>query len=189
MPTPTPTTTDDAHGMTYAEYCLLPDDGKRYELIEGALEVAAAPMTPHQRISMRLSGKLFAYVDERHLGEIFTAPTDILLGINTVVQPDVLFVSTERAAIITEKNIQGPPDLCIEILSPSTLLKDRYVKSVVYARHGVREYWIIDPDEQTVAVYTLSGGAFAAVQQAARTDTVHSSVVAGFALPVAALFA
>jgi len=122
-----PTTTRTAK-FTYDEYLLFPNDGKRYELIEGDRFVTPAPRTKHQRILTTLVTFLNLYVQKTHLGEIFCAPTDVVLSDIDVVQPDLLFVSQARASIITEKNIQDAPDLVVEIVSDSTRRPDEQTK-------------------------------------------------------------
>ncbi len=124
----------DPQPMTYDEYCLLPDDGKRYQVIEGELFVSPAPRTTHQRIIVRLMAMLQAHVEAHDLGVVYVAPTDVLLGPTTVVQPDILFIRHENIGIITKLNIQGPPDLCIEVLSPGTESVDRE-RNWAKARH------------------------------------------------------
>jgi Uma2 family endonuclease len=147
--------------LTYADYCGLPDDGRRYELFEGELEVTPAPSTQHQRISRNLEFILHAHVQTKDLGEVFNAPIDVLLDRGTVVQPDIVFVAKDRAAIITTRAIEGPPDLAVEILSSSTEERDRGAKRQLYARHGVRHYWIVDPVSRSLSEYVLSERAYA----------------------------
>jgi Uma2 family endonuclease len=141
--------------LTYDDYLRLPNDGKRYEILEGEIFVSPSPVTKHQRISRNLLAILHRHVAQQKLGEVFSAPMDVVLSDINVVQPDLLFVSSARQKIITEKNIQGAPDLIVEILSETSAEQDRLTKKQIYARHGVREYWLIDPDRETVEVYRL----------------------------------
>ncbi|MCI2429553.1 Uma2 family endonuclease [Candidatus Acetothermia bacterium] len=141
--------------MTYEDYLRLPNDGKRYEILEGEIFVSPSPVTKHQRISRNLLAILHQHTYQHKLGEVFSAPTDVVLSHTNVVQPDLLFVSNDRKKIITEKNIQGAPDLVVEILSETSAEQDRTAKKQIYARHGVREYWLIDPDRETLEVYKL----------------------------------
>ena len=141
--------------FTYDEYLRLPDDGKRWEIIRGELLMTPAPIVLHQRISRNLGWVFVAHVEDRGIGEVLYAPTDVVLSHTNVVEPDILYVSTERSHIITEKNIQGAPDLIVEILSPSTEARDRTDKRGLYAEYGVREYWIVDPEERIVEVLVL----------------------------------
>ena len=179
----------DPQPMTYDEYCLLPDDGKRYQVIEGELFVSPAPRTTHQDIIVHLTVLLQTHVKAHNLGKVYVAPTDVLLGPITVVQPDILFIRRENMGIITELNIQGPPDLCIEVLSPGTESVDRERKMAVYARYGVHEYWIINPMRQTVSVYIRDGDLFALGIEAAGDDVVTSDVIPGFQTSARSIFA
>lgn len=146
--------------LTYEDYCALPDDGKRYELLEGVLQVTPSPTTRHQRVSRQLEAIVLHHVEAHGLGEVFDAPIDVVLSPSTVVQPDLVFVSRERGHIITEKNIAGAPDLVVEILSSSSAQLDRGVKAQLYARHGVRYYWLVDPDAETLEEYELRGDVY-----------------------------
>lgn len=175
--------------MTYDDYCLLPDDGKRYQVIEGELFVSPAPRTTHQRIIVQLMAMLHAHVEAHDLGVVYVAPTDVLLGPTTVVQPDILFIRRENTGIITELNIQGPPDLCIEILSPGTESVDRERKMAVYARYGVQEYWIINPLRQSVSIYGRDGDRFVLRMEAIGDDAVTSDIVNGFQTSAQSVFA
>jgi Uma2 family endonuclease len=114
--------------------------------------VVPAPSIRHQVISRNLGIRLWEHVDASGLGEVVWAPTDVVLSPESVVQPDILFVSNERRGIITEPNVSGAPDLVVEILSPGTAERDRELKLNLYARYGVREYWIVDPEDETVEV-------------------------------------
>lgn len=138
---------------TYDDYLKL-DDDNRYELIGGELVLVPAPRTIHQRISVKLFKILISYIDNNNLGELLYAPTDVLLTEKDKPQPDIMFISKERLDIITDNYIQGAPDLVIEILSPSTGKWDRVKKSRLYYAHGVKEYWIVDPDDMVIEVFT-----------------------------------
>lgn len=146
--------------LTYDDYRALPDDGRRYELFEGELQVTPAPTTQHQRVSGNLEFLLRAHVRTHALGEVLDAPIDVILDRGTVVQPDILFVSKKRLAIITERAVEGPPDLVVEILSESTAQRDRGVKQQLYARYGVAHYWIVDPMSRSLAEYVLAERAY-----------------------------
>jgi len=145
--------------FTYEDYKTLPDD-KRYELLEGELVMVPSPKTHHQRISGNLEFLLRTFVQEHDLGEIFHAPLDVVLAEETVVQPDIIFISKERARIITEDNIRGAPDLVIEILSETTAERDRVAKRLLYAKYGVREYWLVDPTTGSIEVLQLGERGF-----------------------------
>ncbi len=124
--------------LTYADYLKTSDD-ERYELLNGELVMTPAPLLYHQHVLLKLLVKMAALVDERNLGDIYFAPTDVALSDMDVVQPDLLFVSNERNHILTRENIQGAPDLVVEVLSPATAERDRTLKLDLYARHGVHE--------------------------------------------------
>ena len=141
--------------LTYDDYANFPGD-ERYELIDGELILVAAPNHIHQWIISNLMWLLQQYVRPADLGRIYCAPFDVVLSNNDVVQPDVLFVSTERLHIITDANVQGAPDLVIEILSPSTARLDRTRKRALYERHGVKEMWLVDADEYKITVLRLN---------------------------------
>ncbi len=155
MPEPNPKTIAGGRiHLTYADYLELPDDGKRYEILDGELAVTPAPVLQHQRVSRRIQRLL-----EDHLtvagGEVFDAPVDVILDDHTIVQPDLIFVSSERASVLRDKNVQGPPDLIVEIASPSTYRRDRSRKAALYARFGVQHYWIADPGTRRLEMFRL----------------------------------
>jgi Uma2 family endonuclease len=143
--------------LTYEDYRAIPDDGRRYELIEGEIRILPGPTTDHQRISRNLGFLLHQHVLDHGLGEILSSPIDVILDRGTVVQPDVLFVSTQRSGMISKRGIEGPPDLVVEILSDGTESFDRGAKRQIYLRYGVTHYWIVDPDARLLAEYVRSG--------------------------------
>jgi Uma2 family endonuclease len=159
--------------LTYHDYVQLPDD-KRYEIVEGELFLVAAPHLCHQRILGKLWTLLYTHAKDNHLGEVFLAPCDVVLSEITVVQPDLLFVSGEHQGILTDANIQGSPDLVVEILSPSTKQRDLGLKRNLYARYGVLEYWIVDPDAKTVEVLSLTETGFRTHSIVPRTGLLRS---------------
>ena len=137
-----------------------PDDGQSYEVIGGELVVSPAPSTKHQRVSFRLSRILGDYLERVGSGEAFAAPIDVFLGEHDIVQPDLVVVLQPHAERITETGIQGAPDIVIEIISPSSQRMDRIRKSATYATFGVPEYWLVDPDTETILVQTLVDGRY-----------------------------
>ncbi len=143
--------------LTYADYAAIPNDGKRYELHEGELSVTPAPGTRHQTVVLNLVVLLTQHVKHVQLGQVFVSPIDCILSETTVVQPDVVFVERSRATAISERGIEGPPTLVIEVLSPSTIQIDRGVKGQLYAKHRVPYYWIVDPERRTIEAFALSG--------------------------------
>ena len=170
--------------LTYEDYCLLPDDGRRHEIIDGEHYVNPSPNTGHQRISKRFVEALLPF-EHRGLGEVFYAPYDVLLSISDVVEPDVLWITADRSHIITLKNIVGPPDVVIEVLSDSNRNYDRVVKYKTYERWGVAEYWIADPDAETVSIFRRASGAFISVETG---DAVTTPLIPGFHLSLREIF-
>jgi Uma2 family endonuclease len=146
--------------LTYDDLIQMPEDGCRYELYEGELEVSAAPIPRHQAALLNLASTLLVYCRDHDLGTVLTAPTDVLLSNITVVEPDILFVAKDRESIIGDRYISGPPDLVVEVLSPSTASRDRHTKRQLYARHGVPHYWTFDPNLQIAEASDLVDGAY-----------------------------
>jgi Uma2 family endonuclease len=143
-------------GWTYEEFARLPDDGNRYEVIAGDLYVTPAPGRIHQIVSARFGTPLRVFATDQHqLGEVLYAPLDVVLGEGDYVQPDIVFLLREHEHRSTKHGIEGPPDLVVEVLSPTTAMRDRGIKRERYARFGVPEYWVIDIDRRRVEVYRL----------------------------------
>jgi Uma2 family endonuclease len=138
--------------LTYADYAKMPADGFRHEIIEGEEYMTPPPGTDHQTVVVNLARILGNHVVARKLGRMFVAPTAVVLSKHDAVEPDVMFVSKANASIITPKNIQGAPDLVVEVLSPSTAANDRGPKLKKYEEADVREYWIVDPSAKTVEI-------------------------------------
>jgi len=143
---------------TYELCSLLPEDGKRHEVIDGELYLTPSPKIRHQELVLRLAVELELAVREEvrqgePRGRVLEAPCDVCLAETSVVQPDVLYVSPERAGIVAEANIQGAPDLVVEVLSESTRKIDEVLKRELYERFGVLEYWIVDPELESVKVW------------------------------------
>jgi Uma2 family endonuclease len=176
--------------LTYEDYLLFPDDGKRHELIQGDHCMTPAPSTKHQRISRNLVTALWTFVRQRRLGEVFDAPCDVIFSDEDVVQPDVLFVSPAKAGIVTEDNLKGAPDLVVEILSNATRKKDEVTKRKLYERFGVNEYWIVDPELQSVKVFRLSDHRYVRTAElsAEAHDTLTTPLLPDFRLPLIELF-
>ena len=149
-----------------------------------------APRTHHQRISGRLSAALNGVAVSRRLGEVFAAPCDVVLSDENVVQPDLLFVSSARAEIITEDNIQGAPDLMVEILSDSSRKKDEVTKRKLYERFGVAEYWIVDPELESIRVYKLAQQRYSRATELSKeaNDVLTTELLPGFHLSISELF-
>src|SRR5438045_4388786 len=133
-----------------------PDDGKRYEVIDGQLYVTPPPILEHQGASIVLAGYIWPYVRERQLGRVYTAPAGVVLDDENGVQPDMVYVSRERLHILSRRGIEGAPDLVVEILLPSTRARDRGIKLRRYAASGVAHYWIVDPRTRALEAYRLT---------------------------------
>jgi Uma2 family endonuclease len=157
-----------AHGvvLTYDDYRELPDDGQRYEIIEGVLHVSPAPSIRHQFTAMALSATLYMHCRHRRLGRIFSAPCDVVFAAISVVQPDIIFVSQERLSLLTDANVQGAPDLVVEVISPSSVTRDLDTKRQLYAQYGVKYYWLVHPIDRWVRAYELRGSEYELVAEA-----------------------
>lgn len=142
--------------MTIREYRLLPEDGRRWELVEGEFVMTPVPSTTHQKVSRMLQYQLITQLELTGLADVIDAPCDVVFDELNVVQPDLVIVARARASIITERAVEGSPDVLVEILSPSSGDRDRYLKRRLYARFGVREYWIVDPVRGLVEAYRLA---------------------------------
>ena len=173
--------------FTYADYLIAPDD-VRYELLDGELTMAPAPNRLHQSVSLNLSIDLGFLARRAAIGYIFAAPFDVVLSDTNVVQPDIMFVSNARAHIITDDNIRGAPDLVVEILSPSTADRDRIFKRSLYARHGVKEYWMVDTDLRLIHQLLLDEDDFRLAGVFGVGDTLVSPTLNGHALNVSDVF-
>ena len=173
--------------LTYEDYCLLPNNGKRYEIIDGELFVTPSPLTRHQLALANLLYYLTDFVKKHDLGTVYPAPFDVVFSEYDVVEPDVLYVSKARASVVTEKNIQGAPDLVVEVLSESTAKTDRTTKLKLYARYGVAEYWVIDPAMSSVEIYRLVPGGYELAAQLESSHSLTSPLFPGFTLPLSRL--
>ena len=173
--------------FTYEDYKNTPDD-VRYELLDGELIIMTSPSRAHQRLVLRLGSLLAAFVTAANLGEIFIAPFDVFFNDTNVLQPDILFVSRERAYISTENNIRGAPDLVIEILSPSTAGRDRTFKRTLYERHGIKEYWMVDTDARNITVLILGENGYELAGIYGEGQTLTSPTLTGFSLNLDDLF-
>lgn len=157
---------------TYADYCVLPQDFNRHEIIEGDHVVTPSPTTRHQRVLTKLTSLLIVHVETHGLGVVLAAPMDVLLAPTSVVQPDLLFISQGRLSIIKEANIQGAPDLVVEVLSPSTAAIDRGGKMALYARYGVAHYWIVDARHLSLETYEIREGEYELTSQFKKDEPV-----------------
>lgn len=139
--------TAEAGLSTVADYMQFPDDGTRYELIEGELLMAPPPNRYHQRIAFNLTHILGNYVEKKWLGKIYFAPCDVIFDEQNVLRPNLIYFSNARAAALTKTDATGAPDLAVEIVLPSAEKRDRILKQKVHARGGVEELWLIEPEK------------------------------------------
>lgn len=174
------------------------NDGKRYEILDGELVVNASPSRRHQQLSKRLQYHLYRHVEvEGKRGEVYNAPFDVILSQDNVVVPDLIYVSLERAAGFSKRGLECAPDLVVEILSPSTRGHDRGAvcrmrafgaTRRIYARFGVLELWLVDPDDDTVEVWRLEAGEYVLGGRHGAGDRLVSSVLSELDLPLADVF-
>lgn len=174
--------------LTYEDYCALPDDGLRYEVIEGFLFSEPSPWRAHQQVAGNLFVILHPHVRERGLGEVFIAPFDVILDRRTVVVPDLVFVARERAGIVTERAVEEAPDLIVEILSPGTARRDRVAKLNAYARRRVRHYWLLDPEARTLEALELTEGSYRLVAAVAGDEVFRPRLFPDLVIPLPELW-
>ena len=159
--------------MTYDDYLNLPDD-ERYELIGGELYMTPAPKIFHQEILKNIANLLTNHVNEKEAGKVLFAPVDVKLTETEVVQPDILFIHKNRSHIIKEAFIADAPDLTVEIVSEGTRDRDTVQKKTLYYRHGVKEYWLVDPDTKSVTLLTPGSKSYD-IQATYETDQALAS--------------
>jgi len=174
--------------LTYQDFCALPDDGRRYEILGGDLYMSPSPEEPHQNVAGNLFSILREHVRRHKLGKVYPAPFDVLLDEHNVVEPDIIFVSNARRSIITRKNIQGSPDLLVEILSPFSGNRDLRDKRSLYARCGVPFYWIVDPEARTLLELQLVDNAYATVALHGSDATFRPSLFPELAIDLTTLW-
>ena len=168
--------------LTYDDFVRFPDDGQRHELIDGEHYVTPSPNTKHQTVSLRLTVLIGSWLERNPIGRLFHAPFDVVFSNFDVVEPDLLYLSNARAAdALTPQHVRGVPELVIEISSPSTRKRDETIKRRLYERAGVSEYWVVDPDIDTVRVYRREGETFARVVElsADAGDTLTTPLLPG----------
>lgn len=173
--------------FTYNDYLLLPEE-RRYEIIDGELFMVPAPLTHHLKITRNLFKPIDNYVESNQIGETLFAPVDIIFTKTDIVQPDILFILNENMTILTDENVQGAPDLVVEILSPSSIKRDRELKMKLYSFFGVKEYWIADPDECTVEVYALKNQVLTLHKQYQKAESMRSVLLHDLKIPLSSVF-
>ena len=178
--------------LTYDDFVLFPDDGMRHEIIDGEHYVTPSPNLRHQELLGRLHLEIALFLRQHPgIGRVFLSPLDVIFTKWDVVEPDLLFVASDQSDILTPKNVQGPPALAIEILSPWTRRVDEQVKLSLFDRGGVREYWLVDPERDSVTVFCRrEDGSFPRVAQLTGDghDVLTTPLMAGLVIPLAELF-
>ena len=178
--------------LTYDDFLLFPDDGKRHELIDGEHYVTPSRNVKHQRVLGKLFWVVQSYLEEHPVGEIFCGPLDIVLSPHDVVEPDLFYISHYLAAqVLTPQNVRGAPELVIEIASTSTRKRDETIKRQLYERDGVSEYWVIDPELDSIRVYRREGDRFdrAVELTCERGDVLTTPLLPGLEIVLPRIFA
>ncbi|HKE82865.1 MAG TPA: Uma2 family endonuclease [Vicinamibacterales bacterium] len=178
--------------LTYDDFLLFPDDGKRHELIDGEHYVTPSPNLRHQRILGKLYLVIGNYLEEHPIGEVFFAPLDVVMSEHDVVEPDLLYVSRERAGqVLVPQHVRGVPDLVVEVASKGTRKRDETIKRALYERTGVSEYWVIDPEIDVVRVYRNGAEGFARPVELRRDagDTLTTSLLPELGISLDRIFA
>jgi Uma2 family endonuclease len=173
---------------TYDEYAALPDDGHRYEIVNGVLVMIPAPTPEHQEIIGEIYSALRTHIKLAGLGRVFMGPIDVYLGPKKVFQPDVVVILNEHLDRVQAKKIVGAPDLAVEVASPSTVAFDRLVKYEIYARAGIAEYWIVKPTRRTVEVLALENGEYRSLGIFNGQAILPSRIAPGLSVPVEQFF-
>ena len=177
--------------LTYDDFVLFPDDGKRHELIDGEHYVTPSPNLKHQKVLGNLHLLIGTWLEQHPIGQIFVAPFDVVFSRFDVVEPDLLYMSNERAAqVLTDANVQGAPELVIEIGSPSTRRRDETIKRRLYERSDVSEYWVVDPEIDIIRVYRRGTAGFERPVElrAEATDVLATPLLPGLHLPLLRIF-
>ena len=177
--------------LTYDDFVLFPDDGKRHELIDGEHYVTPSPNLKHQRVLLNLAFLVRTWLENHPIGEVFIAPFDVVFSRFDVVEPDLLYLSKARAAdVLTPLHVKGTPELVVEIGSPSTRKRDETIKRRLYDRSGVEEYWIVDPDIDVIRIYRHTGETLIrAVELSLEAgDVLTTPLLPGLEMPLARIF-
>ncbi len=177
--------------LTYDDFLLFPDDGKRHELIDGEHYVTPSPTFGHQGVIGNLYFLIRSYLESHNIGQVFVAPLDTILSKFDVVEPDLLFIARARAAeLLSSQWVTGAPDLVVEIGSPSTRARDETIKRRLYERAGVSEYWFVDPQIDVVRVYRREDDRFSRPRELAREsgDILTTPLLPGLELALADIF-
>jgi Uma2 family endonuclease len=177
--------------LTYDDFVLFPDDGKRHELIDGEHYVTPSPNNKHQTITWNLTVLIGGYLRQHPIGRAFAAPFDVVFSEFDVVEPDLLFISSARQhEILTVQHVRGAPDLVVEVGSPGTRRRDETIKRRLYERFGVSEYWVIDPELDAIHVYRRSADGYtrAAELTLEQQDALTTPLLPGLELLLEQIF-
>jgi Uma2 family endonuclease len=161
-----------------------PDDGKRYEVIDGELYVTPPPVWKHQNGLANLFLILGPYIHAHNLGKIVPAPVGVVLDEHNGVQPDLIYISRERLGIVSERGVEGPPDLVVEVLSPSTRSRDKGVKMRRYAASGILHYWQLDPRTDSLEAYRLGEQGYQHVGRFGPGSVFRPELFPGLEIPI-----
>lgn len=178
--------------FTYEDFLNFPDDGKRHEIIDGEHYVTPSPNTRHQSIVGNLHLLIGIHLRAHPAGAVFVAPFDVVFSDLDVVEPDLLYVSQRRRDMVTSAHVKGSPDLAVEVLSPGTRRTDEVIKRKLYERFAVQEYWVVDPELETIKIYRRANdGAFtrAAELSLEQGDVLTTPLLPGFSVSLAEVFA
>ena len=177
--------------LTYDDFVLIPDDGKRHEIIDGEHYVTPSPRPRHQVLLGNLHLLIASWLEANPIGRVFLSPLDVVMSNVDIVEPDLLYLSNARAvATLTEIHIRGVPELLVEIASPGTRRRDDGIKRRLYERAGVTEYWIVDPEVDRVRVYGRDGDTFARAIELSREhgDVLTTPLLPGLEMPLTRIF-
>lgn len=174
--------------ITRHDYQDMPEGPPYYQVIEGDLVMSPSPNTFHQYIAGNIYFLFRRYLDKHPVGEVFIAPLDVFLSDVNVYQPDVMFISNQRKSIITDHGMEGAPDLVVETLSPGTARFDKGSKRKIYARTGVQELWLVDPEAKTIQVYLLPKEVETPAATYGPNATFTSSLLPGLKIKTAWIF-
>ncbi len=177
----------DKRKITYADYLKI-DDNNRYEIFHGELRIVPALLPDHQGVSMNLGALLWSWVKRKRLGRVFNAPTDVIFDDDEIFQPDIIFIRNENKSIIGRNAIQGTPDLIVEIISPSSSFYDTVEKKEIYRKYGVKEYWLVFPDEKAIEILTLEKGSYSEFCRSKKEGIMKSRIIEGLEIDLKDIF-
>jgi len=176
--------------VTYEDYLHFPADGNRYEVLEGELFKTPAPSTLHQKVLKNLAFELETFLRSHRYGELYLSPVDLVCAPHSVLQPDLLYLSREKAHLDRGHAVEGgAPDLVVEVLSPSSISLDRVFKFATYARCGVEWYWIVDPMARVIEEYTLETASYLLVARYEGEAAFSPRLFTSFEAPLSRIWA